>query len=101
MPFLRELRALDRYYQRFKIDDHLKRYEKALRNLSLAGRWLILKSCATLIVHTGAERFDEALAYVEKHRLYEAALEIWRDTDKYQVRAGSSPFEVSFVLNMR
>lgn len=37
LPFLRELRALDQYYQRFRIDDHLKRYEKALKNLSLAG----------------------------------------------------------------
>lgn len=69
LPFLRELRALDKYYQRFKIDDHLKRHEKALRNLSLAGE----------------ERFEEALAYVERHQLYETALDIWRDTDKYQV----------------
>jgi elongator complex protein 1 len=38
LPFLRELRALEKYYQRFKIDDHLKRHEKALWNLSLAGK---------------------------------------------------------------
>ncbi|TFK88053.1 IkappaB kinase complex IKAP component [Polyporus arcularius HHB13444] len=68
LPFLRELRALDQYYQRFRIDDHLKRYEKALTDLSLAG----------------PERFDEALAYVEKHSLYEHALSIWRGTDKYE-----------------
>jgi elongator complex protein 1 len=37
LPFLRELRALDKYYQRFRIDDHLKRYKSALKNLSLAG----------------------------------------------------------------
>jgi elongator complex protein 1 len=37
LPFLRELRALEKYYQRFRIDDHLKRHESALRNLSLAG----------------------------------------------------------------
>lgn len=37
LPFLRELRSLDKYYQRFRIDDHLRRYQKALRNLSLAG----------------------------------------------------------------
>jgi elongator complex protein 1 len=37
LPFLRELRALEKYYQRFRIDDHLKRYESALRNLTLAG----------------------------------------------------------------
>jgi len=37
LPFLRELRALETYYQRFRIDDHLKRYKSALRNLHLAG----------------------------------------------------------------
>ncbi|KAI0919135.1 hypothetical protein AcV5_002129 [Taiwanofungus camphoratus] len=68
LPFLRELRALDHYYQRFKIDDHLKRHEKALVNLSLAG----------------PERFDEAIEYVEKHQLYDHALSIWRKTDHYE-----------------
>jgi hypothetical protein len=28
---------MDKFYQRFKIDDHLKRHEKAIENLSLAG----------------------------------------------------------------
>ena len=42
LPFLRELRALEMYYQRFKIDDYLKRYESALRNLSLAGTFHIV-----------------------------------------------------------
>ena len=37
LPFLRELRALEKYFQRFRIDDHLKRYKSALRNLSLSG----------------------------------------------------------------
>lgn len=41
LPFLRELRALDKYYQRFRIDDHLKRYESALKNLNLAGGCVI------------------------------------------------------------
>ncbi|OCH92072.1 IkappaB kinase complex IKAP component [Obba rivulosa] len=68
LPFLRELRALDHYYQRFRIDDHLRRYEKALTNLSLAG----------------AERFDEAMAYVERHRLYDKALALWQATDRYE-----------------
>ncbi|THG94781.1 hypothetical protein EW026_g6757 [Hermanssonia centrifuga] len=67
LPFLRELRALEKSYQRFKIDDHLKHYEKALRNLSLAGE----------------DRFDEALAYVEKYQLYDIALSIWKDTERY------------------
>ncbi|KAI0326070.1 IkappaB kinase complex IKAP component [Cubamyces sp. BRFM 1775] len=68
LPFLRELRALDHYYQRFRIDDHLRRYEKALTNLSLAG----------------SERFEEAMEYVEKHQLYDHALSIWHGTDKYK-----------------
>ncbi|KAG6856745.1 hypothetical protein H0H87_001089 [Tephrocybe sp. NHM501043] len=67
LPFLRELRALEKYYQRFKIDDHLKRHESALRNLSLAG----------------ADRFEEATAYVELHHLYAAALRIWKGTNRY------------------
>ncbi|KAK2463075.1 hypothetical protein APHAL10511_004730 [Amanita phalloides] len=67
LPFLRELRALDKYYQQFRIDDHLKRREKALKNLSL----------------TGPEHFQEAIDYIEKHRLYESALSIWRKTEEY------------------
>lgn len=86
MPFLRELRALEKYYQRFKIDDHLRRYETALKNLNLAG-WL---HSPFGFLHThdciGEDRFDEAMSYVEKHRLYDAALSIWKATDKYDVR---------------
>ncbi|KNZ72380.1 Elongator complex protein 1 [Termitomyces sp. J132] len=67
LPFLRELRVLEKYYQRFKIDDYLKRYESALRNLSLAG----------------ADRFEEAVAYIETHNLHDAALRIWKGTDQY------------------
>ncbi|KAG2015494.1 pol II transcription elongation factor [Coprinopsis cinerea AmutBmut pab1-1] len=67
LPFLRELRSLDKYYQRFRIDDHLKRYESALRNLSKAG----------------PERFEEALQYTERHNLYEPALKIWKGTERY------------------
>lgn len=69
LPFLRELRAFEKSYQRFKIDDHLKRHEKALHNLSLAGD----------------DKFDEAMAYVEMHRLYDTALSIWKGTEKYEV----------------
>ncbi|CCM05755.1 uncharacterized protein FIBRA_07987 [Fibroporia radiculosa] len=67
LPFLRELRSLEHHYQRFRIDDHLKRYEKALQDLADAGQ----------------ERFEEAMAYVEKHRLYESALAIWLGSDRY------------------
>ncbi|EPQ55375.1 IkappaB kinase complex, IKAP component [Gloeophyllum trabeum ATCC 11539] len=67
LPFLRELRSYETDYQRFKIDDHLKRHDKALWNLRLAG-W---------------DKFDEAMEYVERHRLYELALSLWKDTDHY------------------
>lgn len=38
LPFLRELKALDRHYQRFKIDDHLERWPKALTHLHAGGK---------------------------------------------------------------
>ena len=70
LPFLRELRALPKFHQRFKIDDHLQRFESALRNLSLSG----------------SDHFDDAMSYVERHQLYEEALLIWKDSERYQVR---------------
>ncbi|OCB85125.1 IkappaB kinase complex, IKAP component [Sanghuangporus baumii] len=69
LPFLRELRALPNYYQRHKIDDHLKRYSSALENLHLAG----------------PEYFEEAVVFIEKHRLYREALSLWKnDVDHYK-----------------
>ncbi|KAI6007771.1 pol II transcription elongation factor [Pisolithus orientalis] len=72
LPFLRELRALPPHYQRFRIDDYLRRYEKALRNLHLAG----------------PTYFQEALDYIERHQLYEAGLEIWKGMEQYRVVLG-------------
>ncbi|KAH7106712.1 IKI3-domain-containing protein [Auriculariales sp. MPI-PUGE-AT-0066] len=37
LPFLRELRSLPDMYQRFRIDEYLKKYEKALWHLSRSG----------------------------------------------------------------
>ncbi|THV06651.1 pol II transcription elongation factor [Dendrothele bispora CBS 962.96] len=68
LPFLRELRALDKYHQRFRIDDHLKRHVSALQNLSLAG----------------PSYFDEAIEYVERYQLYDSALSIWKGTPQYK-----------------
>ena len=34
---------------------------------------------------SGPDRFDEAMAYVEKHRLYDLALSIWEGTEDYKV----------------
>ncbi|CED83780.1 IkappaB kinase complex, IKAP component [Phaffia rhodozyma] len=70
LPFLKELRALDRYYQRFRIDDHLERRASALKNLHLAG----------------PDRFDEAVAYVEKYDLHKESISIWaNDADQLKV----------------
>ncbi|KAI9311999.1 IKI3 family-domain-containing protein [Dichotomocladium elegans] len=60
LPFLQELQKLDKFYQRFRIDDHLKRYDSALRNLSRAG---------------DSDHFDELLEYMKRHSLYKVALE--------------------------
>ncbi|KAJ9121784.1 hypothetical protein QFC22_002406 [Naganishia vaughanmartiniae] len=61
LPFLRELRELDKHYQKFRIDDYLERREKALESLKAGGD----------------ERFEEAIAYITKYDLYTKALELW------------------------
>ncbi|ORX62126.1 IkappaB kinase complex, IKAP component [Hesseltinella vesiculosa] len=60
LPFLQELQNLDTYYQRFRIDDHLERFEKALHNLSLC-----------------PDRFDQLIDYMVRHELYLVTLEIY------------------------
>ncbi|CAE6532691.1 unnamed protein product [Rhizoctonia solani] len=62
LPFLRELRSFDTYYQRFRINEYLGRRELALANLKLAG----------------ATRFEEAKKYIEKHQLYSKSIELWK-----------------------
>ena len=32
-------------------------------------------------IGSGSDYFDEALRYIEKHRLYEAALALWKDDE--------------------
>ncbi|KAG0045887.1 hypothetical protein BGZ83_008909 [Gryganskiella cystojenkinii] len=61
LPFLNELRTLEKYYQRYRIDDHLKKYESALKNLSQAGE----------------KYFDDCLTYTRQHNLYRAALKVF------------------------
>ncbi|GAA5975319.1 hypothetical protein JCM5350_006430 [Sporobolomyces pararoseus] len=70
LPFLRALRELPDSLQRYKIDDHLSRYESALRNLSQAG----------------PDHFEEALEYTKKHGLFGVALEAYgQDAEKYRI----------------
>ncbi|KAG0325923.1 hypothetical protein BGZ99_010376 [Dissophora globulifera] len=61
LPFLNELRTLEKYYQRFKIDDHLKKYQSALQNLSQAGE----------------KYFDDCVAYIKQHNLFKFALKVF------------------------
>ncbi|CAE6474264.1 unnamed protein product [Rhizoctonia solani] len=63
LPFLRELRSFEMFYQRFRINDYLGRRELALANLKLAG----------------SPRFEEAKKYIEKHQLYSKSIELWKD----------------------
>ncbi|GBB99437.1 hypothetical protein RclHR1_03520017 [Rhizophagus clarus] len=69
LSFLAELENYPKYYQRFKIDDHLNRYEKALYNLSLAGE----------------NYFEQCLKYLQEHQLYKSAINIFaNDNEKYK-----------------
>ncbi|KLT46470.1 IkappaB kinase complex, IKAP component [Cutaneotrichosporon oleaginosum] len=61
LPFLRELRALDKHEQRFRIDDHLGRRESALRNLHAAG----------------SSRFDDAASYLSRYELWDEAFRLY------------------------
>ncbi|KZT60539.1 IkappaB kinase complex, IKAP component [Calocera cornea HHB12733] len=63
LPFLKELSALEENYQRFRIDDHLKRHDKALGHLRLAGD----------------EHWPKAKKYIESHsHLWSHALRLWQ-----------------------
>lgn len=66
LPFLNELKQLEENYRKFRIDNHLKRYEKAL----------------THIVKCGVEKLDECLELIEKNGLYTSAIRLFRATDE-------------------
>ncbi|KAK8843352.1 hypothetical protein IAR55_007009 [Kwoniella newhampshirensis] len=68
LPFLRELRALDKWEQRYRIDDHLGRRESALRSLKQAG----------------PSRFEDAASYLARYELYDEAFELYAE-DKEQL----------------
>lgn len=70
IPFLTKLQSLPEGYQKFKIDEHLERWEKALENLS----------------RCGDDRFDEAKDFIKAHRLYNHALQCFAESpEKVQV----------------
>ncbi|KAK8774310.1 hypothetical protein V5799_011158 [Amblyomma americanum] len=61
VPFLNQLNKLEPNYRRFKIDMHLERYKKALKNISLCGE----------------AHFSECLNLIKSQRLYTTALNLF------------------------
>lgn len=66
IPFLNELKGFEENYRRYRIDSHLKRYEKALPH----------------IVKCGVEKVDECLELIEKQNLHTHALRLFKPTDE-------------------
>lgn len=66
IPFLNELKQLEENYRKFRIDNHLKRYENALGH----------------IVKCGVEKLDECLELIEKHQLYTSAIRLFKPSDE-------------------
>lgn len=66
LPFLNELKQLEENYRKYRIDNHLKRYNKALEH----------------IVKCGVEKLEECLELIEKHNLYTQALRLFKPTDE-------------------
>ncbi|XP_055973206.1 elongator complex protein 1 [Sorex fumeus] len=69
LPFLNTLKKMETNYQRFTIDKHLKRYEKAIGHLSKCG----------------PEHFPECLNLIKDKNLYNKALKLYpRDSQQYK-----------------
>lgn len=66
LPFLRKLQQLPETRRKFEIDNHLSRFEKALKHLF------------ALSAH------EEIEAYVIKHVLYKEALDIYKYQPEHQ-----------------
>uniref|UniRef100_G3U3U6 Elongator complex protein 1 n=1 Tax=Loxodonta africana TaxID=9785 RepID=G3U3U6_LOXAF len=69
LPFLNSLKKMESNYQRFTIDKHLKRYEKAIGHLSKCG----------------PEYFPECLNLIKDKNLYNKALKLYPpDSQQYK-----------------
>lgn len=66
VPFLNELKQLEENYRKYRIDMHLKRFDKALGH----------------IVKCGVEKLEECLDLIEKHGLYAQALRLFKHVDE-------------------
>jgi elongator complex protein 1 len=81
---LQELQSLEKYYQRYRIDDHLKRYEKAVENLSKAGN----------------QYFDQVVNYTKLHSLYTFTLQLYSNVtpEKKVYSNNSSSHNLSIIV---
>ncbi|EDV93458.1 putative elongator complex protein 1 [Drosophila grimshawi] len=70
LPYLNELKSLPLDYRKFKIDEHLKRYERALTHLAACGE----------------EHYDLALEFIDQHKLYSRALIIYQSQSVFHKR---------------
>lgn len=66
VPFLNELKQLEENYRKYRIDMHLKRFDKALGH----------------IVKCVVEKLEECLDLIEKHGLYAQALRLFKPDDE-------------------
>ncbi|XP_050068179.1 elongator complex protein 1 [Anopheles maculipalpis] len=66
LPFLNELKRMDENYRKYRIDCHLKRYDRALEHIAR--------------YETDEERFQEALELIGTHQLYTVALRCYRSS---------------------
>ncbi|XP_001657869.2 putative elongator complex protein 1 isoform X1 [Aedes aegypti] len=69
LPFLNELKRLDEDYRKYKIDCHLKRFGKAIENISR--------------YQDDEGKFQEALQLTITHGLYGKAMIAYKGNDKY------------------
>lgn len=70
LPYLNELKSLPSNYRKFKIDEHLKRYDLALHHLAACG----------------AEHYELALNFIKQHNLYNQALVAYQSQPDFHRR---------------
>ncbi|KAI8895467.1 IKI3 family-domain-containing protein [Globomyces pollinis-pini] len=83
LPFLSELQKLEFNYQRFKIDDHLLKREKAITHLS---------KCSE------AAKYDELLSYMKQHKLYKTGLDLFEVGTEKQLKIVLAFAEYEFEI---
>ncbi|KAI9145319.1 IKI3 family-domain-containing protein [Paraphysoderma sedebokerense] len=72
LPFLTGLKQLPKFYQRFKIDEHLKRHEKAIANLLHAIFDPDVKD------EDRSQYWNESLTFINRHGLFRHAVNFVR-----------------------